>query len=250
MRPISDGYFALLALLALLVASGARADEKPWITLIGDGGLDAWKAPAEGWVVGGNAALDAENPRRLVARPGKGVLVNGPKGRLRDLVTKQDFTDLEAHVEFLIPRGSNSGVKMMGKYEIQIADSFATRKKLTGSDCGGIYPRATLKPRYHSIDEGTPPRVNAARKPGEWQTLDIVFKAPRFDDIKGNKVAHARFVKVTLNGQVIHENVEVKYPTGAAWVTKELARGPLLLQADHGPVAFRNVRVRPLSLVD
>jgi hypothetical protein len=233
-------------LLVLLVPCAAvRADEKGWITLIGDGSGDVWKAPGiKGWLSGGGAELDSKNPRRLVAQPGKGVLVNGPKGRLPDLVTKQQFTDVEVHVEFLIPKRSNSGVKLMGKYEIQIADSHG-KAKLSGDDCGGIYPRAENKPRYHTIDAGTPPRLNAAKKAGEWQTLDIIFKAPRFDE-QGKKVANARFVKVTLNGQVIHENVEVKYPTGAAWVTKEKATGPLLLQADHGPVAFRNVRIRPL----
>ncbi len=91
----------------------------------------------------------------------------------------------------------------------------------------------------------SPPRVNAARPFGEWQTLDVVFHAPRFD-ADGKKTADARFVKVVLNGQVIHEDVAVKTPTGHAWRNKEVARGPILLQADHGPVAFRKIRVRAL----
>src|SRR5207248_10528682 len=132
------------------------------------------------------------------------------------------------------------------QYEIQITDSFG-KEKLTGDDCGGIYPRAADKPKYHHLDEGTPPRVNACKKAGEWQTLDISFRSPRFDK-DGKKTANGRFVKVTLNGQVIHENVEVKHPTGAAWVNKEMAKGPLLLQSDHGPVAWRNVRIRPLTV--
>jgi hypothetical protein len=102
-----------------------------------------------------------------------------------------------------------------------------------------------MQPRYHHIDDGVAPRSNAARRSGEWQTLDIVFQAPRFDK-QGKKTANARFVKVVLNGQVIHEDVEVECPTGNAWrLSKEVASGPLLLQGDHGPVAFRNVRVRP-----
>ncbi len=237
----------LVMFLLLAVPPAIGADDKGWITLLGeDRELEAWKSPSAKWVVAGGAALDPANPRKLVATPGKGVLVNSPPGRLPDLVTKEPFTDLEAHVEFLIPKGSNSGVKLMGRYEIQIEDSYGLKRPLTGSDCGGIYPRAETRPRYRYLDKGTPPRVNAAKKPGEWQTLDIVFKAPRFDD-KGKKIAHARFVKVVLNGQVIHEDVEVKYPTGSAWVTKEVAKAPFLLQTDHGPVAFRNVRVRPLS---
>ncbi len=231
--------------IVLLGASPAAADDRGWITLIGEGKeLAAWKSPDNRWNVGGDAALDEKNARKLAGRPGKGVLVNDPPGRVRDLVTREVYADLEARVEFLVSKGSNAGVKLMGLYEIQIADSAGAKRELTGSDCGGIYPRAEDRPRYRTIDKGTPPRVNAAKKPGEWQALEIVFKAPRFDD-KGNKVASARFVKVVLNGQLIHEDVEAKYPTGSAWVRKEVAKGPLLLQSDHGPVAFRNVRVRP-----
>jgi hypothetical protein len=193
----------------------------------------------------GEVELDPENPRRLVAKPGTGVLYNGPSGRARNLVTKQEFRDIEAHVEFLIPKGSNSGVKFGGVYEIQILDS-AGKKVVSGNDLGGIYPRAESKPKYHYLDEGHPPRVNAALPAGHWQTLDVIFEAPRFD-ASGGKVASARFVKVVLNGQVIHENVVADTPTGSAWVKKETPTGPLLIQADHGPVAIRNVRVRPLD---
>jgi hypothetical protein len=130
-------------------------------------------------------------------------------------------------------------------YEIQIVDSWGVRKP-TGSDCGGIYPRAELKPKYHHIDQGVPPRTNAAKRAGEWQTLDLIFLAPRFN-AKGKKIRNARFVKVVLNGKVIHADVELKTPTGHAWHQKEIPTGPLLLQADHGPVAFRHVRIRPYA---
>jgi hypothetical protein len=207
--------------------------------------LDVWKGPTKDWMFAGSVMPDPGNPKRLAAEPGKGILVNSPKGRARDLVTRQKFGDVEVHVEFLIPRGSNSGVKLEGQYEIQILDSYG-KKNLTGDDCGGIYPRAEPKPRYHHIDKGVPPRVNAAKPAGEWQALDIVFRAPRFDG-QGKKVANARFVRVVLNGEVVQEDVEVKYPTGHAWHDPESPAGPLLLQGDHGPVAFRNVRVRPLA---
>jgi len=238
-----NAHLTRLAILLLLTRPGFAAEDG-WKPLIGESPKDAWHFFAEQWIIAGDAKLDEKNPKRLVAVPGKGVLVNGP-GRVRDLVTKETFTDVEVHVEFMVPKGSNSGVKLNGLYEIQILDSYG-KKKLTGDDCGGIYPRAEEKPRYRIIDEGVPPRVNACKKPGEWQALDIVFRSPRFDK-DGKKTEHARFVKVVLNGQVIHENVEVKYPTGAAWVKKEVERGPLLLQSDHGPVAFRNVRVRSLE---
>jgi hypothetical protein len=158
------------------------------------------------------------------------------------LLSKQDYGDVEAHIEFLVPKGSNSGVKFEALYEIQIDDSFGV-KKPTASHCGGIYPRAEMLPRYHHIDDGVPPRVNAARPFGEWQTLDVVFRAPRFDS-QGKKVRNAQFEQVVLNGQLIHENVDLKTPTGHAWRLKERVRGPVLLQGDHGPVAFRNIRVR------
>ena len=145
----------------------------------------------------------------------------------------------------MIPRQSNSGVKLEGVYEIQIFDSWKVANP-KGDDCGGIYPRAEQKPKYHHIDEGIAPRTNAAKAPGEWQILEIVFRAPRFD-ASGRKVANARFDKVVLNGKLIHDHVEVPYPTGHIWREKEKPTGPLLLQADHGPVAFRNIRLRPLS---
>jgi hypothetical protein len=134
-------------------------------------------------------------------------------------------------------------VKFQSLYEIQIADSYG-KKELTGADCGGVYPRAKLLPRYQYLDKGVPPRVNAARPAGEWQTLHAIFLAPRFDR-EGKKVANARLVKAVLNDKLIHEDVELKTPTGHNYTKKEVARGPLLLQGDHGPVAFRNVRVRP-----
>jgi hypothetical protein len=237
----------LASLLLLALAVPARADEAGWIDLSSDTkAREGWEKLTDDWAVAGNAALDPKNSKKLVDEPGDGVLVNTPKGRAPNLVTKQKFTDAEVHVEFLIPKGSNSGVKLMGLYEIQIYDSHG-KKDLDGSDCGGIYPRAEEQPKYRHIDKGTPPRVNAAKPPGEWQTLDIVFRAPRFDP-EGKKTANARFVKVVLNGEVIHEDVDVEYPTGSAWrLKKETATGPLLLQGDHGPVAFRNVRIRPMT---
>jgi arylsulfatase A-like enzyme len=97
------------------------------------------------------------------------------------------------------------------------------------------------------IDEGVPPQLNAAKPAGEWQTLRIVFKAPRFDRA-GQKTENARFVSVTLNGQLIHQDVEVDSPTGnASTPLPEVAEAPLFLQLDHGAVAFRKVRVRPLK---
>jgi hypothetical protein len=136
-------------------------------------------------------------------------------------------------------------VKFHALYEIQIFDSYGVKDKdLDGTHCGGIYPRAELKPTYRYVDKGIAPKVNACKEPGTWQTLDAIFVAPRFD-AAGKKTANAKIGKAILNGQVIHENQEMETPTGHNWHNKEMSTGPLLLQGDHGPVAFRNVRVRP-----
>jgi hypothetical protein len=236
----------LFAFIAVAyTAAAVQAPGDGWIVLLGEKSLDAWKSPSAAWIVAGDAVLDPANPRLLQAKPGTGVFVNGPKGRIPDLLSKQHFGDVELHMEFCIPKGSNSGVKFHGLYEIQIFDSWHVRRP-NGTDCGGIYPKAEAKPKYHYLDQGIPPRLNACKPPGEWQTLDAIFIAPRFD-ASGKKTANARLVKAVLNGHVIHDNVELLHPTGANYVKAEMATGPLLLQADHGPVAFRNVRVRPLE---
>ena len=242
---LSPSHRVLAATILILVTTArGRGDNDSWTDLSsGEKALEAWGNPTGDWFCAASAEPDPKNPRILQAKPGQGILVNGPKGRTVDLSTKQRFKDIEVHLEFLIPKGSNSGVKFEGLYEIQILDSFGI-KKPKGSDCGGIYPRAEEEPEYHHIDEGVPPRSNAARPAGEWQTLDVIFQAPRFD-AQNKKVANARFVKVVLNGRVIHENVEVRTPTGSAWrLKKEMPEGPLLLQGTHGAVAFRNVRIR------
>jgi hypothetical protein len=237
-----------LALLCLLVCAATKPPgDEGWIDLTGEEGFAAWRGPSEQWYRTKEVAIKPGKPRELAGQASGGpILVNGPTGRTRNLVTRQKFRDVELHCEFLISERSNSGVKFIGHYEIQLLDSFGKSvHQLTGSDCGGVYPRGEALPSYHTIDRGTPPRINACKKAGEWQSLDIIFRAPRFG-ADGTKTENARFIKVVLNDQVIHENVDLKYPTGSAWrKSKEVAEGPILLQGDHGPVAFRHVRVRP-----
>ena len=229
---------------SILTMPGIAEDR--WLSLSDD--LSAFEPPTGEWFVAGDARVAPEDDRHLTGTPGRGVLINGKIGNTNNLVTKEKWGDVAVSLEFMIPHGSNSGVKLQGLYEIQIFDSWRATK-LTGNDCGGIYPRAELEtnpPKYYHIDEGIAPRVNTAKVPGQWQTLDIVFRAPRFDQA-GHKVLNARFEKVLLNGKLIHDNVEVAHPTGHVWREPEHAVGPLFLQADHGPVAFRNVRLRPLD---
>jgi len=207
-----------------------------------NGNFDAWHVGGD-WYEVGDAMVDQDNNNRLAGKPGTGVLINGKTGRTQSLITKRrDFRDVEIHVEFMVAKGSNSGVIFHGLYEIQILDSHGVEKP-TAAHCGGIYPRAESKPTYHHIDKGSPPRVNAAKRPGQWQTMDIIFQLPRFDK-DGKKTAHARFVKVVHNGKVIQEDVEVPYASGPNWDRKQYARGPIIIQGDYGPIAVRNVRIK------
>ena len=207
--------------------------------------LEGWLARSEDgqhdWAVVGRVALNPEDPTRFVTEPGEGVFYNGASGRTADLCTEYQHGDCELHVEFVVPRGSNSGVYFMARYEVQILDSWGATE-ITFQTCGGIYARWINE--KHS--GGAAPRVNASKPPGEWQVYDVIFRAPRFD-AAGNKVANARFERVVWNGEVVHENVEAEGHTRAAMLTEEAPRGPLMLQGDHGPVAYRNLVLRPLE---
>ena len=225
--------------------SEAKAGE--WIDLMKP---DVWKKVDDKWIVTDEVKLapnvkgKADAALKADKKDGGKIWVNGETGRLPNLITKEAFGDCEVHVEFLIAKGSNAGIKFHEVYEIQIDDSHG-KKEVTGSNNGGIYPRANLEKGGY-LDKGIPPKVNASKPAGEWQTLTAIWKAPRFDD-KGEKVASAVMVKATLNGEVIHENVEVKTPTGGNWQKKETPTGSFMLQCDHGPTAWRNVRIKPIK---
>ena len=230
---------AFMLACASLVAIG-WAGEHEKATLIGKD-LSAFSGETGEWKIVGEVKLDPADDRRFVTAAGVGVAVNGPAGRTRNLLSKHQHGDVEAHIEFVVPKGSNSGVYFQGRYEVQILDSWGVEHPKYG-DCGGIYQRWENGRGF----EGHPPRVNASRPPGQWQSFDCIFRAPRFD-AKGKKVANAKFVKVVHNGTLVHENVEVTGPTRAAAFQDEKPTGPLMLQGDHGPVAYRNVWLRPLE---
>ena len=243
MRPTTRAAAFCLLILAP-AADAARADDAPppgWVDL---SKLDAWKGQAKGWSTVGAARLDPADPRRLATEPGAGIICNAPKGGVPNIVSREDFGDVEVHLEFFLPKGSNSGIKFQAVYEIQLFDSHGVAAP-KGTDSGAVYPRSELLPKYHHIDGGHPPLVNAALPAGEWQTLDATFIAPRFD-ADGKKVADAR-ISATLNGQKVQDDLKVDTPTGNNYRMKEKPTGPLLLQADHGPVAFRNLRARRLD---
>ncbi|MFC1735493.1 DUF1080 domain-containing protein [Candidatus Hydrogenedentota bacterium] len=238
-------------LIGALVLTGCGAAEKvEWIAVSGSNDFGEWRGPTGDWVVAGEVFSDPDNEKRLSWKLGHGILVNGKEGRTKHLVSRDEFGDMTAHVEFMVSKGSNSGVYFQGRYEIQILDSWG-KAKPKYSDCGGIYQRWRTDKGLKNSErgyEGKAPNVNASRPPGEWQTFDVVFRAPRFDT-EGNKVANAKFLKVCHNGKLVHENEEVKGPTRASPYKDEQPRGPLLLQGDHGPVAYRNVRIRPIVIM-
>ncbi len=160
-----------------------------------------------GWTTQGGG----ENRWRVV----NGVLTNAGGGA--NLVTTRTFDDFKLHLEFRYPKGSNSGVYLRGRYEVQIEDSDPTREPTTG-DIGGVYGFIA-------------PSEMAARPPGEWQTYDITLVG--------------RMVTVVANGRTIIFDREIPGITGGALDSDEGAPGPLMLQGDHGPIEYRNITLTP-----
>jgi hypothetical protein len=143
-----------------------------------------------------------------------GLLVNAVPGN--DLMTEQKFTDFKLHAEFRYSRGSNSGIYLRGRYEVQIEDNYGDEP-----DChkiGGVYGFLT-------------PSVNAAKKAGEWQTMDITLVG--------------RVLTVVFNGERIIDRQTIPGITGGALNSDEGSPGPILLQGDHGPIDFRRVTLTP-----
>lgn len=190
--------------------------------------LSGWKTKHEKgkWIVGA-AVVDQKSPNKLAAKEGGADLINLQPGA--DLLTEAKYGDCTVEVEFMIPKGSNSGVYLMGEYEIQIYDTYEKKgKDAKPGDMAGIYTFAA-------------PKVFADKGPGQWQKFVIEFQAPKFDGTK--KVSNAKFLKVTFNDMVIHENVECDKVTPGGLTGKEMPEGPLMFQGDHGQVAFRNIKV-------
>ncbi len=173
--------------------------EKPpvWnepVKLFNDKNLDGWVAQKANnqWVV--------EN----------GVLKSPKSGS--NLLTKDKFQDFKLHIEFRYPAGSNSGVYLRGRYELQIVDSHG--QEPSSIYLGGIYGFLT-------------PNENVAKVPGEWQTYDITLVGRR--------------ITVEANGKTVICDAIIPGITGGALDSKEAEPGPLLLQGDHGPIEFRNI---------
>jgi hypothetical protein len=203
---------------------------------------EAAKAPAGAKILFDGSEASAKNWTSKKGEPTKWNLVDGALESVRRagyIQSKEEFGSCRLHIEFATPsvakgtgqaRG-NSGVFLMGRYEVQVLDSYENETYPDGQ-CGALYGRAK-------------PLVNACRKPGEWQTYDITFHRPLFND-KGEVTRKAKF-HVIHNGIVIHDNVELSGGTGwagphaATEYKKHADKGPLQMQ-DHGnPVRFRNI---------
>ena len=185
-------------------------------------------------------------PKPVTFTSGTGILLNMNDDSKKDhLVTNLEHGDLELELEVMLPRGSNSGIYLQGRYEVQLLDSWGVQNPKF-SDIGGIYRNWETEPG--KIYMGKAPLSNPAKAPGLWQKFKISFRAPRFD-AAGNKIENARFVYVDLNGARIHENVEVPLPTGGPIENNEKPTGPLMIQGDHGPVAIRNITYTALKPV-
>jgi Domain of Unknown Function (DUF1080) len=180
-----------------------RTAEPKWgspIELFDGKSLDGWK-PQLASVKNGWIAKD-------------GVLVNAKPGN--NLMNERKFGDFKLTTEFRYAKGSNSGVYLRGRYEVQIEDNFGDEPD--SHKIGGIYGFLT-------------PRINASRRAGEWQTLDVTLVG--------------REVTVTLNGERVIERQSIPGITGGALDSNEGEPGPILLQGDHGPVDFRKVTLTP-----
>ncbi len=217
----------------VVVSPGKTAAEAPSdaIVLFDGSNLDEWlmekdNSPADWIVKDGYAEV-----------PPKGSGVGGY------IKTKREFRDVQLHVEFATPekvegnsqgRG-NSGVFFLGSFELQILDSYENESYADG--------QASALYGYK------PPLVNASRKPGEWQTYDILFEAPKWD-AEGNLLKKA-YITVLHNGVVTHHRQPYLGATGHKSVANYntvIESGPIKLQDHSNPTRFRNIWVRELKL--
>lgn len=212
--------------------------------------LSEFRSAGENWRIAGNVQADLNEELSFDVSNGSGTLVNIPDGNSGDpLYTDLHHGDIELKLEFMVPKGSNSGIYFQERYEVQILDSWKVEEPAF-YDAGGIYEgQDDATSDGQDRFEGSAPRVNASFAPGLWQEYHILFRAPRFDD-QGNKIQNARFDWIDLNGTRIQENVELPGPTRGAAYDDEHTEGALMIQGDHGPVAFRNIRYKKFSQTD
>ncbi|MCU0391395.1 MAG: DUF1080 domain-containing protein [Thermoflexibacter sp.] len=207
--------------------------------------LSAFNAPPNNWQIVGKVKGSFNDPN-LQTVAGTGILANLFSKDIQykpeaNIFTNFSHGDMYLELDFMLPQGSNSGIYFQSRYEIQLFDSWNT-KKLEIKDCGSIYERWDDKrPEGKKGFDGRTARVNASFAPAIWQHLEILFQAPKFD-ANGNKITNAKFTKVVLNGVTIHENVVLSGATRAAVANDEKSLAPLMIQGDHGQVFFKNIK--------
>jgi hypothetical protein len=210
--------------------------------------LSAFQQPGANWRIAGGVKADLAQNNVLETTNGTGILVNLPEKNThgKDLFSAFQHGDLDLEFDYMMSKGSNSGVYLQGRYEVQLLDSWGTTAA-RASDNGGIYERwDNSKPAGQQGYDGHAPRQNVSKAPGLWQHMKISFQAPRFD-AAGHKIADAVILRLELNGVTIHENVVLSGPTRGGMENNEVPQGPLRIQGDHGTVAFRNIVVNNFS---
>lgn len=212
--------------------------------------LSSFKNAGSSWQIAGDVSAVLGKANTLKTAQGAGVLVNlpGKKRHGQDLFSNLEHGDIDLELDYMMAQGSNSGIYLQGRYELQLLDSWGTTAAPRSGDNGGIYERWNDNmPEGQKGYQGYAPRQNASKAPGLWQHLKVSFQAPRFD-AAGQKIENARIIRAELNGVVIHENVELMGPTrGSIGGGDEKPLGPLRIQGDHGAVAFRNINIRQFA---
>ncbi len=138
------------------------------------------------------------------------------KNQGANLITDQKFNDFKLHAEFRIPKGSNSGVYLRGRYEVQVTDGKGLEPSY--GELGGVYGFIA-------------PSEMVAKEPGEWQSFDVTLIG--------------RMITLDVNGKRVITNQEIPGITGGALDSNEGEPGPLYIQGDHGPVEYRNIVITP-----
>jgi hypothetical protein len=215
--------------------------------VVGSSNMADFKTVSENWFIAESVYVDRSKEKTLSSTEGSGVLVNNPSDVAKDnLFTTFEHGDIELELDVMMPKGSNSGIYFQSRYEVQLFDSWGVKEQKHG-DMGGIYQRwDDSKEKGAEGYEGHAPKMNAAKAPGLWQHLKVIFHSPRFDNT-GTKTKNAWFEEVWLNGVLVHKNVEVTGPTRAAAFGDEKSLAPLMIQGDHGPVAFKNIQYKLYS---
>ena len=225
--------------VSLLMSAFTQAQRiKPRLKEISLNNLESFQTPTANWKLVGDVEAGYSDTALNTAK-GLGILHNDFSRSIQNkpvhnLVTKMEHGDMMLEFDFMMAKGSNSGIYFQSRYEVQLFDSWGV-KTPRYSDVGGLYQ--TIKKGM----SGKAPMKNAALAPGLWQHMEVSFQAPRFD-AKGNKTADAKFIYVRLNGITLHENINVAGPTISASFADEKPYGPLMIQGDHGTFAIKNMK--------